>query len=534
MPIEAKLYRVLIASPGDVADERAIVREEIARWNAMHSETMKIVLLPTGWERDATPDLRERGQAVINRQLVDNCDLLIGVFWTRIGTPTPEAESGTVEEIERAAAEGKRCIVYFSDQPVSPSTVDPEQYERLQQYKKELNQRGLTCLYEDNSEFKEKVSRHITTAIQEIVREDRERRAAEQEARVTEQAIRLDIQPNQQLTTLNFELTNLIDSQATVKQLLESKFGIQDLEDIKEREIAEIQDALNSPDLSVLFNQQPTTESVSAIAQVIEAISTPSMLAIASIGKYGDDTSIDWLEIVGDWVEQLSTSKSESGYTWVSYIKTYPGLLTFYSIGISALRSGKINFLKEVIERQIYSREYDRELPLVAAIDPRYVFYHDVQKFIEPGFERRYTPISDHLAPLIKSKLYPNDVEASYLEWFDLFEFLVCLKSVQLNREDPYFGSFAWRTETNRFIVKAIQEASLEKSRLGIAISKLFDGSQQLEEAAKIYDKIAGQVRWNFGRGGVPAYISKSIKLAKNEQRVISYRDLLNRLNQST
>ncbi|MFM6281891.1 MAG: DUF4062 domain-containing protein, partial [Dolichospermum sp.] len=100
MPIEAKLYRVLIASPGDVADERAIVREEIARWNAMHSETMKIVLLPIGWETDATPDLRERGQAVINRQLVDNCDLLIGVFWTRIGTPTPEAESGTVEEIE--------------------------------------------------------------------------------------------------------------------------------------------------------------------------------------------------------------------------------------------------------------------------------------------------------------------------------------------------------------------------------------------------------------------------------------------------
>lgn len=534
MPIEAKLYRVLIASPGDVADGRAIVREEIARWNAMHSETMKIVLLPTGWETDATPDLRERGQAVINRQLVDNCDLLIGVFWTRIGTPTPEAESGTVEEIERAAAEGRRCIVYFSDQPAPPSTVDQEQYERLKQYKNELNQRGLTCLYKDNSEFREKVFRHITTAIQEIAREDRERRAAEQEARVTEQAIGLDIQPHQQPTTLNFGLTNLIDSQATVKQLIESKFGIQDLEDIKEREIAEIQDALNSPDLSALFNQQPTTESVSAIAQVIEAISTSSILAIASIGKYGDDNSIDWLEIIGDWVEQLSTRKLENGDTWVSYVKTYPGLLTFYSIGISALRSRKINFLKEVIERQIYSREYDRELQLVEAVDPRYVFYHDVQKFIEPGFDRRYTPVSDHLAPLIKSKLYPNEVEARYLDWFDLFEFLVSLKSVQINREHPYFGSFTWRTETNRFIVKAIQEATLEKSRLGIAISKLFDGVQQLEEVAKKYDEIASQVRWNFGRGGPPAYIDTLVQLAKNGQRVISYRDLFNRFSQST
>lgn len=531
MPIEVKLYRVLIASPGDVADERDIVREEVARWNAMYSATMEIVLLPMGWETDATPDLRERGQAVINRQLVDNCDLLIGVFWTRIGTPTPEAESGTVEEIERAAAEGRRCIVYFSDKAAPPSTIEKQQYERLQKYKNELNQRGLTCLYEDNSEFREKVSRHITTAIQEIVREDKERRAAEQEARVTEQAIGLDTQPRQQPTTLNFGLTNLVDSQATIKQLIESRFGVQDLEDIKQREIAEIQNTLNSPDLSVLFNQQPTVESISAIAQVIEAVSTPSIFALASIGKYGDDTSIDWLEIVGDWVERLSTRKLESGYTWISFIKTYPGLLTFYSIGISALRSGKIDFIKEVIKRRIYSREYNIELQLVEAIDPRYVFYSDVQKFIEPGFDRRHTPISDHLAPLIKSKLYPNELEERYLDWFDLFEFLVSLKSVQLKREHPYFGSFTWRTETNRFIIKAIQEATLEKGRLGIAISKLFGGSQELEEAAKKYDEIASQVRLDFGRGGAPAYISKLIQLAQNEQRVISYRDLLNRFN---
>jgi nucleoside 2-deoxyribosyltransferase len=534
MPIEAKLYRILIASPGDVAEERAIVREEIARWNTMHSETMKIVLLPTGWETDATPDLRERGQAVINRQLVDNCDLLIGVFWNRIGTPTPEAESGTVEEIERAAAEGKRCIIYFSDQRVYPSIVDQEQYKRLKQYENKLNQRGLTCLYKDNSEFREKVFRHITTAIQEITREDRERKAAEQEARITEKAIGLDIQPHQQPNTLNFGLTNLIDSQATVKQLIESKFGIQDLEDIKEREIAEIQDALNSPDLSALFNQQPTTESISAIAKVIEAISTSSILAIASIGKYGDDTSINWLEIVGDWVEQLSTKKLENGYLWVNHIKIYPGLLTFYSIGISALRSGKINFLKEVIERQIYSQAYDRELKLVEVVDPRNVFHLDVKKFIEPGFDRRYTPVSDHLAPLIKSKLYPNEVEARYLDWFDLFEFLVSLKSVQINRDYPYFGSFTWRKETNRFIIKAIQEATLEKSRLGIAISQLFDGNQQLEEVAKKYDEIASEICWDFGQRVAPTYIYKLIQIAKSGQRVISYQDLFNRFSQST
>lgn len=533
MPVEAKLYRVLLASPGDVAQERAIVREEIARWNSMHTISMKIVLLPIGWETDATPDLRERGQAVINRQLVNNCDLLIGVFWTRIGTPTPEAESGTVEEIERAAAEGKRCIVYFFDRAVSPSSVDQKQYKRLQQYKQKLNQRGLTSLYKDTTEFREKVFRHITTAVQEIIREDIERRAAEQEARVTEQAIGLAIHPVQQPTTLNIALTTLADAQITVRQLLDSRFGIQDLEDAREREIAEIQNVLNSTDLATLFSQQPTVENISAITQVIETVSTPSMFAISSISKYGDDNAIDWLETVGDWVERLSTSKFENGYyEWVSHIKTYPGLLAFYSIGISALRSGKIKFLKEVLERQIYSREYDREYQLLEAVDPRYVFYHDIQKLIEPGFDRRYTPVSDHLAPLIRDKLYPNEEEARYLDWFDLFEFLVSLKSVQRNNSYPYFGSFTWRTETNRFIIKTIQKAALEQSRLGLVILNLFNGIQELEVAAEKYDRLANQTRRDFGRSGAPAYISKLIQLAKTEQKVISYRDLFNRISQ--
>ena len=525
MPIDTKLYRVLIASPSDVSEERNIVKEEIDRWNSIHSKDMNIVLLPTGWETDATPDLRERGQAIINRQLVNDCDLLIGIFRNRIGTPTPEAESGTVEEIEKAANEGKRCMVYFSDTPISPSSVDLEQYKRLQEYKLKLNQMGLTSSFKDSSEFKEKISCHIAASIRDIAKEDRERKAAAQEARVTEQAIGLDIQPVRHSTTLNIELTTLADAQITVRQLLDSRFGIQDLEDAKEREIAEIQNTLKSPELVYLFNQQPTVENVPAIAQVIETVSAPSIFAISSIVKYGDDSSIDLLEIVGNWVERLSTRNLENGYDWVNYIKTYPGLLTFYSIGISALRSSKINFLKNVIERQVYLRRYDKELQLLEAVDPRYVFYGDVQKIIEPGFDRQFAPVSQHLDILIKDKLYPHETAVEFSEWFDLFEFLVSLKSVQLNYE-PYFGSFTWRTETNRFIFKAVQEAVLEQNRLGKVISNLFNGSQELEAVAEKYDDIASNLRWGFGRGSAPSYISKLIQMAKSEHKVTSYRDL--------
>jgi hypothetical protein len=531
MPVEAKLYFVLIASPRDVSQERDIIREEIHRWNSMHTTEMKMVLQPVGWETDATPDLQERGQAVINRQLVDSCDMLIGVFWTRLGTPTPQAESGTAEEIERAANEGKRCIVYFSDVAVSPSSTDQKQYRRLQKYKQELNARGLTDVYQTLEEFREKVFRHITKAVQDIAREERERQAARKEAQITEQAIGISTQPIQvsQNTDVSFE--TLADAQASVKKLIESKFGIQDMEDAKEKEIAKIQTALNSPELALLLNQQPTVETIPAIAQIIETATTPSMYAIAAVGKYADDSSIDWLEIVGDWVERLSNRKLESGYEWVSHIKTYPGLLLLYALGISALRAGKINFLRDVTERQIYSREYDLEMHLLHMLHPAYVFYHDISKLIEPGFDRHHTPVSDHLNPLIKNTLYPNEEERKYLDWFDLFELLISIKGVQMCNDYAYFGSFTWRNETNRFIIKSIQDAAIRQGKYGIAISNLLNGDTGLIEAGQKYDEIVREIRWGFGRSA-PDYVGKLIQLARNGKRVANYRELHSVLSQ--
>lgn len=531
MSVETKLYCVLIASPGDVNAERDIIREEIARWNSMHAVDMKMILLPVGWETDATPDLQERGQAVINRQMVDTCDMLIGTFWTRLGTPTPQAESGTVEEIERAANEGKRCIVYFSDVAVPPSNTDQKQYRRLQKYKQELNKRGLTDGYKTLEEFREKVFRHITKAVQDIVREEKERRSAKQEAKITEQAIGLPTQPIQTFQNIEISFETLAEAQASMKKLLESKFGVQDMEDAKEKEIANIQSVLSSPELASLFNQSATAESISTIVQIIETVTTPSMYAIAALGKYGDDSSVDWLEIVGDWVERLSTRKLESGYTWVSYIKTYPGLLLLYALGISALRAGKINFLREVAERQIYLREYNRELNLLNAVDPRYVFYDDISKLIEPGFDRRFTPVSDHLSPLIKNTLYPNEEEARYSNWFNLFEFYISLKSVQIGEGHPYFGSFTWRNETNIFIIKSIQDTALRQGKYGAAISDFFHGYDSLIEAAKKYDSIASETRWDFGRTGAPQYISLLIQVAKQGVKITNEQQLYNILN---
>jgi len=165
MPFDAKVFRVMIASPGDVKEVRGIIREVLAEWNAIHASSRSTVLLPLGWESHATPTMGDRPQAIINKQLLKDADLLVGVFWTRIGTSTGEYQSGTVEEIEEHIAAGKPAMLYFSDEPVPPDSVDPAQYASLRQFKDSCRPRGLYESYSEPSEFRDKFSRQLQLKI---------------------------------------------------------------------------------------------------------------------------------------------------------------------------------------------------------------------------------------------------------------------------------------------------------------------------------------------------------------------------------
>ena len=112
MAYTATIIQVMIASPGDVNEERDLIRQSLYDWNSINSPAEKVVLLPVSWETHAAPDLAGRGQRLINERLLSNCDLLVGVFWTRLGTPTGEHASGTVKEIKTHVASGRTAMVY--------------------------------------------------------------------------------------------------------------------------------------------------------------------------------------------------------------------------------------------------------------------------------------------------------------------------------------------------------------------------------------------------------------------------------------
>jgi hypothetical protein len=166
MPYTAAVVPVMIASPGDVSQYRGLTRDALHEWNYIHSSASSVVLMPVGWETHSSPELGSRAQELINDQVLEDCDLLIGIFWTRLGTPTGQAASGTVEEIQRHVQAGKPAMIYFCEAPADLRTVDLSQYQSLQEFRGWCQQQGLIEIFLNADDFATKLRRQLQIALQ--------------------------------------------------------------------------------------------------------------------------------------------------------------------------------------------------------------------------------------------------------------------------------------------------------------------------------------------------------------------------------
>jgi hypothetical protein len=161
MPRQSVVFKVLVAGPGDVTRERNAVADAINAWTRRHGDRTGVVLQAIGWEQ-ARPDLSTDPQASINRQLGKDRDAVIAVFGKRIGTATPRAISGTVEEIEEAIADGKDVMVYFSSGPIRREGLDLQQLELLEEFRRSLRGRGLLGSYSSLKDLERQLDDHVT------------------------------------------------------------------------------------------------------------------------------------------------------------------------------------------------------------------------------------------------------------------------------------------------------------------------------------------------------------------------------------
>lgn len=167
LAFDAKIIEVMIASPSEVEEERGIVREVLAAWNSLHARDQNVVFLPLGWDTHSSPDLGGRPQQLINDRILARGDLLVGIFWTRIGSPTGKAMSGTVEEIHEHHAAGKPVMLYFSDRPIPPDRLDPVQFEEVKKLRAWAYHEGIVGGYDNSQDFRAKLERHLHITLRE-------------------------------------------------------------------------------------------------------------------------------------------------------------------------------------------------------------------------------------------------------------------------------------------------------------------------------------------------------------------------------
>lgn len=160
---------VMLSGPGDVRPQLDLIEKVSYDWNRERAISSSVVLLPRHWSTDSVSSftLGLDGQAEINRQLVDQADIVFAVFHAKLGTATPRAVSGTAEEIDKAIEDGLRVHVFFSEAPI-PHDHDTEQYAALRRFRQSLGSRGLYRTFTTEDDLRGLIRQSLETDIAAI------------------------------------------------------------------------------------------------------------------------------------------------------------------------------------------------------------------------------------------------------------------------------------------------------------------------------------------------------------------------------
>ena len=170
MPRNIRIYRVFLASPSDVEEERDEVKKVIESYNQIHSsDDVRIDLVC--WENSTRPSFGDYAQGVINSQIADDYDIFVGILWARFGTPTPDYSSGTEEEFYRAyerfcSSHNIEIMIYKKDESIPPSSIIPNQLQKVNDFFAKVGELGgLYFTFKTKEEFYDLFLKHLEGTI---------------------------------------------------------------------------------------------------------------------------------------------------------------------------------------------------------------------------------------------------------------------------------------------------------------------------------------------------------------------------------
>ncbi len=171
--VSSEALTLFLASPNDVLDERQAVGRVVEQLNILLGTRTHVRIIK--WETDVAPNVGSDPQAIVNAQLGDSYDIFLGIFWGRLGTPTPRAQSGTVEEIERAlvkhAAEPNSVavMIYFKEEDIPFNQIDVSQFAGVQQLRKSLQDKSVWKPFKNTAAFERMLLVDLHRTIQRLL-----------------------------------------------------------------------------------------------------------------------------------------------------------------------------------------------------------------------------------------------------------------------------------------------------------------------------------------------------------------------------
>jgi len=175
-----KHFRLIVASPRDVEGERDELQaavQDVNRWfgpdYGCHIDVLR-------WETDVYPQLHIEGpQGAIDETFkIHDSDVVVGIFWKRLGTRTPSGQTGTEHELTLAfnswkARGSPQVMVFFKTSllPTFPPSRDElEQLSGLLDFQERMPKEMHFGTFSSTQDFRIAVTNHLTQCLRDIVK----------------------------------------------------------------------------------------------------------------------------------------------------------------------------------------------------------------------------------------------------------------------------------------------------------------------------------------------------------------------------
>jgi len=167
VPYDSRVFRIMVGGPTDGTEYHKAIEREIDLWNKLNAEVSGKTLQVTNWHHHARPGMTPP-QVSVNRTVTFRADALLVVFNSKLGTPTEEYLSGTVEEIHIMEKLGRPVVIFFSREPVERSVATTQQYLDMESFRNSMKSKSYFVDFESFSDFEAKIRIHLANLANDL------------------------------------------------------------------------------------------------------------------------------------------------------------------------------------------------------------------------------------------------------------------------------------------------------------------------------------------------------------------------------